>query len=1180
MAEATMQQTLEPKQIKMKRLLTIGLLAAAMTAGAQQTSKIYVDMGTRGHDVPKSMYGMFFEEINHAGDGGLYAEMIQNRGFEEQVAPSGMTYRDGRVYTADNIQNYYGLDYPGAKWRTWSLEDLKYKGWLFTASGLRYTKDVLTPDEPLNANTPNALHLVFTTKTKDSGYMDVISEGYWGIATKADATYKLRFYLKTADYIGSVTAKLCDKKGNNIGGTDFAVKADGQWHEYTATLTAAQTVTDGTFRLEFNQTGTVDVDYVSLFPTDTYKGRDNGLRRDIAETLENLHPAFLRWPGGCIVEGIELENRVKWKETLGDPMTRRGEYSLWDYRSTYGLGMYEFLQFCEDMHMDGMFVANVGMSCSLQSGQFIDPKDTASLRPYRQDIEDAIEYAIGTDTANQWVRKRVEAGHPDPFPLKYVELGNENGTNRYADRYDYFYKYLKAKYPQITFINTLTWWDDLSHFDKTDMLDVHWYMTPDEFYGRANYFDQAPRGNYKIYAGEYAVNNNVGSGNMDAALAEAVFIGGMERNSDFVTMASYAPLLENVNRPSWACNLIWYDNSRVMGRASYYVQKMYSANRPDFNVRTRLYSDGQTLSTRGRIAVGTWNTQAEFRNIRVVSNTGDTVKYASDFVKNIDEWTEDGGTWAVTDDGTYKQTANGTPCVSVLNSYDFANSTVELEAKKTGGAEGFLIYLGLGNDNTKNGWRANIGGWGNTKSQFEQVEGGSGTAKGTSYPTKLESGKWYKIRLVGSEGHSLKCYVDEVLVAEVDLPDIINGRLQAYGGYDREKGEIVMKVVNGTEQEMTADVTLNATNISSTGTVTTLSASSLSEENSLDNPTKISPVESTFDGFGGNFTYTFKPCSFTIFRVKADSTAANALDIPDYQWDTTPEYLGQADQLRAAAKASLATLIEKAKAICVQGAAGAAELQAGIATAETAQESGTIKQLNTSIETLQTVIASYTKGLMTADNEKTSKLQNPDFKTMSNEGWSGDKPELEHNVGEFFNRTFNTYQDITGLTPGKYLVYIQGFYRDGSQPDALAKHNAGTEDLNAQLYAGDSIVSLCSLYNFHISEGYNGMYPDNRYQAELAFNTSGDTYANYLIAEVGSDGRLRVGLKKSVGVATDWACFNNLRLFYIPVTATGIGGIKKSEAGSEEAYNLIGQRVVGKDGSHIVIKGGRKYVQK
>lgn len=349
----------------------------------------------------------------------------------------------------------------------------------------------------------------------------------------------------------------------------------------------------------------------------------------------------------------------------------------------------------------------------------------------------------------------------------------------------------------------------------------------------------------------------------------------------------------------------------------------------------------------------------------------------------------------------------------------------------------------------------------------------------------------------------------------------------------------------------------------------------------FDNPTKISPVESTFNGFGDKFTYTFKPCSFTIFRVKADSTAAKALDIPDYEWNTTPEYIGQADQLRATAKASLASLIAKAKAVYVSGADGSEKLNESIITAVNAQNSGTIKQLNTSIENLQTALNDYIKGLMKTTNEETSKLQNPNFKTMSTAGWLGDAPSLEHNVGEFFNRTFNTYQDVTGLKQGKYLVYIQGFYRDGDQPTASAKHANGTEELNAKLYAGDSITRLRSLYDFKFTEGYNGTYVDNREQTERAFKTGVNTYANYLIAEVGKDGKLRIGLKKDVAVGVDWTCFNNLRLFYIPVSSTGIIGIKKNdEKIVEPVYNLLGQRVSENSDSPIIIRNGKKYVNK
>lgn len=1165
------------KKAYLKSLLALGLTSAALAVSAQQTAKIYVDMGTRGHDVSKSMYGMFFEEINHAGDGGLYAEMLQNRGFEEQVLPSGMTYSNGRA-VAPHSPNYWGLDYVDS-WVAWDINTLKTKGWRFTSAGMKSTSDVVTLDEPLNANTPNALHIEISQKTSDKGRFNVINDGYWGVAVKADSTYKLRFYLRTSDYMGTVKAMLCDKHDKSIGEQDFTIIADGQWHEYTGVIKSSETVTDGNFRLQLSETGTVDIDYVSLFPTDTYKGRDNGLRRDIAETLEGLHPSFLRWPGGCIVEGITLENRVRWKETLGDPMTRRGEYSLWGYRSTYGLGMYEFLQMCEDMHMDGMFVANVGMSCSIRNGDFIDPSDTAALRPFRQDIEDAIEYAIGDPATNEWAARRAEAGHPAPFPLKYVELGNENGSDRYVKRFAYFYDYLKAKYPQITFINTMSW-SDASLFKKTDMYDVHWYVTPDEFYNQATLFDTAPRGDYHIYAGEYAVNNGVGSGNMDAALAEAVFIGGMERNSDFVTMASYAPLLLNVNQPNWACDLIWYDNHRVMGRASYYVQQMFSANRPDYNVKTRLFSDAQNLNTSGRIAVGTWNTQAEFRNITVTTNDGSKTLYKSDFSGNIDEWTEDGGTWAVTDEGTLSQSANGTPCVDVLNSYDFSNSTIELEAKKTGGAEGFLVYIGLGNSDTKDGWRVNIGGWSNTKTSFEQVTNGSGTAKGTSTAMRLNNNQWYKIKLVGDETHSLKCYVDDKLVAEVELGEFINGRLQAFGGYDKKAGEIVVKVVNGTEKETTAEVVLGAQNIASSGKVITLSSASLADENSLDEPEKIYPEETSFDGFGGKFSYTFKPCSFTIFRVKADSTASDTLDIPQYQWNDTPVELDEVGKLRATALANLSALIEKGKALLVDGAKGASDLSASIASAETTGATGTIKDINTAVTNLQTAIDTYTKGLMNSANEKTSKLSNPNFSTMSNDGWNGSKPALEHNVGEFFNTTFDTYQNITGLQPGKYLIYIQGFYRNGSQDEASVKHTDGSEQLLAKLYAGSSETSVRSLYDFSFSFGSYKNYCDNREQSEKAFNTSGETYANYLIAEVDSDGRLRIGLRKNTAVGTDWTCFNNLRLFYIPVEATGIKGVGKNAVAPEDTYNLQGQRVSPDSDEPILISNGVKFVNK
>ena len=1164
------------------------LLASTLLVNAQDC-KIYVDMGTRGHDVSTSMYGMFFEEINHAGDGGLYAEMLQNRGFEEQDYPSGTTYRDGRV-VAPHSPNYYGGWYADFA-IDWNIESLKWRGWSVANSGCTLAKDVTEPDVPLHENTPNALRLDISGASTAAS-VGVSNSGYWGVATTKGATYRLRFYMRSATS-AKVTAQFVTKNGKAFGDTAFDVITDGQWHEYTGTMTATETMTDGTFRLQLSAFGakaaTYFIDYVSLFPTDTYKGRENGMRRDLAEMLEGLHPNFLRWPGGCIVEGFTLENRVKWKETLGDPMTRRGEYSLWGYRSTYGLGMHEFLQLCEDMNMDGMFVANVGISCSIRNGDFIEPSNEKALQPYRQDIEDAIEYAIGDPATNEWAAKRAAAGHPEPFPLKYVELGNENGTDRYVKRFAYFYDYLKKKYPQITFINTMSW-NDASNFKKVDMYDVHWYVAPDEFYNSATLFDTAPRGNYTVYAGEYATNNGVGGGNMEAALSEAVFIGNMERNSDFVTMASYAPLLQNEHAPNWACNLIHFDNYRVMGRASYYVQQLYSQHRPAYNVKTRLYSNDQTLQTRGRIGLGTWNTKAEFRNVRVTSLDGSRVLYESDFENQPDEWTEGGGTWTM-NGGAYRQAGNGAPCLSVMNGASFTNSVLELEARKISGSEGFLICFATDTTNLNNHLRVNIGGSGNTRISFEKTTDGNSSTVGSTAGMNVKANKWYKIKLVMEETVGVTVYIDDVKKLTLPLSEMENGRLQAFGGYDTLTGEIVMKVVNALERSTTATIRLNANGIAQTGSVTTLSASKLTDENSLESPKRISPKTDAFNGFSSEFQYTFKPCSFTILRVKADATAPEALEIPAYEWDDTPIRSNEAEVRRATLTKALQTLIDQSKAVAVEGSTGVEKLTTAIADAESllSNSAAANKALQAQLNSLQTAMDKYIAGLMNTTNEYTSKLKNPNFTSMQTTGWQGNSPGLEHNVGEFFNMNFDMYQTLTGLKPGKYLIYVQAFYRNGTHDVAYPKHQNGTEQLLARLYAGNVYTPIRSVYDETFDAGSWNHYLDNREQAEKAFNTGTKTLANYLIATVTSTGRLRLGLKKSSTVQYDWTCFNNFRLFFIPQTDTGIGqievgspstGSKAWKMDESEVFDLAGRKVTGSNRRGVYVKDHRLIIHK
>lgn len=273
------------------------------------------------------------------------------------------------------------------------------------------------------------------------------------------------------------------------------------------------------------------------------------------------------------------------EKTLGDPAARPGEYSTWGYRCSYGFGYYEMLQFCEDIGAKAMFVCNVGLGCQFRMGDAC-PDDKISY--YLDDCMDAIEYALG-DVTTEWGKRRAADGHAEPFPLQYVEIGNENWGPEYDRRFDLFYKAIKEKYPQLTLIyNEMPQRDGAPAIAKTDMIDPHWYVDPYFFFRNTTLFDTYERGKYTVYIGEYACNRGVGGGNMLGALSEAAFIGGMERNGDLVTMASYAPLFENRHDRNWATNLIWIDSDQVMGRSSYYVQKMAAENRPDYNVKSNI----------------------------------------------------------------------------------------------------------------------------------------------------------------------------------------------------------------------------------------------------------------------------------------------------------------------------------------------------------------------------------------------------------------------------------------------------------------------------------------------------------------------------------------------------------------------------------------------------------------
>ncbi len=568
-----------------KRIATIvcvlHLSISAVTMAAKDVTRPVITVDATGPMRPVSpeMYGIFFEEINHAGDGGLYAELVQNRDMEASAIPEGWRAEGDQVFTPK-----------GWRTRKWFQDDLP--GWSFLAEGGAEGSMAIDANHPLNDRNPHSLRL---TVTKMGSRCGLVNSGYWGINVQAGEWYDAAFYAKTEGSKGvGLVFSLENEAGDKvcaratipeIGRGEFgppqpgAANAPAQWRKYTLGLHA--NASDPKCRLVITpiEPVTMWLDVVSLFPRKTFKDRPNGMRRDVAQLLADMKPGFLRFPGGCIVEGVTLHNRIRWKDSIGDISQRKGDFDLWGYYNTYGLGYHEYLQLAEDLGAEAMYVVNVGMSCQ---GRCPEIASGADLQFYVQDTLDALEYALGPATS-EWGAKRAANGRPEPFKLKYVEIGNENHGPNYERHYKVFYDAIKAKYPQ-----AITIADTRMPQMPVEIVDDHYYVDPARFFSMANHYDNADRNGPSIYVGEYAVNRGVGTGNLLGALAETVFMLNMERNGDIVLMCSYAPLFENVNQRDWPVNLILMDGSRCVGRSSYQAQKVFASNRPDVVLQTQV----------------------------------------------------------------------------------------------------------------------------------------------------------------------------------------------------------------------------------------------------------------------------------------------------------------------------------------------------------------------------------------------------------------------------------------------------------------------------------------------------------------------------------------------------------------------------------------------------------------
>ena len=539
-----------------------------------QEATITID-NTKTKKISDMLVGVFFEDINYAADGGLYAELLQNRDFE------------------------YALSDKEGKDKSWNSN----KSWHLNGNGLTFSIDSVSPIHP------NNLHYALLKVDKTGG--GLVNEGFDGIAVKSGEKYDLSLFARNTDQKSKkLLVRLVGKNGENYGETTISANTS-KWTKYAVVLVARQTASDAQLEIVPQTTGSIALDMISLFPQNTFKGHKNGLRADLAQTIADIHPRFVRFPGGCVAHGDGLGNIYRWKNTVGPLESRKPQKNLWGYHQSAGLGYFEYFQFCDDIGAEPLPVIAAGVPCQnsatggagQQGGVPMCDMDT-----YVQDVLDLIEWANG-DVKTKWGKLRAEAGHPKPFNLKYVGIGNEDLiTDIFEERFTMIYNAVKAKHPEITVIGTVgpnfegsdytEGWKIATKL-KVPMVDEHYYQTPGWFIHNQDFYDKYDRSKAKVYLGEYASKGST----LYNALVEAVCLTSLERNGDVVEMASYAPLLAREGHTQWNPDLIYFNNAEVKPTVNYFTQQPYGQNSGNLYLKSDIKISDRNESVRKRVTV-------------------------------------------------------------------------------------------------------------------------------------------------------------------------------------------------------------------------------------------------------------------------------------------------------------------------------------------------------------------------------------------------------------------------------------------------------------------------------------------------------------------------------------------------------------------------------------------------
>ncbi|WP_427918758.1 alpha-L-arabinofuranosidase C-terminal domain-containing protein [Streptomyces sp. cg40] len=792
-----------------------------------------VEVNTQGSGTPISpdLFGVFFEDLNYAADGGLYAELVQNRSFEYGPAD----HHDWHPLTA------------------WEL--LERDG----AAGSLTVRD----DDPLHPDNPH--YAVLTTTT--SVGVGLRNEGFDGIPVQAGESYDVSFFARlAAGTADRLLARVESRDGERIHGQAELGPIDASWQRHTAVITCTTTDPDARFTLTATGAGTVHLDLVSLFPQATFKGRPNGLRADLAQAIADLKPKFLRFPGGCLAHGQGLGNMYRWPETIGPLHERRQQPNIWHYHQSMGLGYYEYFQFCEDIGAKPLPVVPAAVCCQNSEGTGQVGLPEGEMPAYVDEVLALVEWANGP-ADSPWGALRAAAGHPEPFGLQYLGVGNEDTlTDTFRDRFARIHDALRERHPEITVVGTLgptTFGED---WEKgwafacergLPVVDEHAYKSPRWMLENTRRFDTMDREGPHLYIGEYGSWRNDGR----SAVAEAAYMIAMERNGDVVRLASYAPLLAKRGHTQWLPDLIYFDNTHIWPTLNYHVQRMHSVNWGDTALPVTVSGapDGRPpVGRTGRYTVnlGTGSeTSAEFTNVFLGPPDGESV-----LGPGFGAWHAESGTWELAGVDRIRQTAaNDTD--AVLLSADAApgpSYAFSVRARKLDGTEGFV--LGFGGTSPGNRCQWTLGGWGNRSTLLQRVDDGVADDLSERLPVGIETGRWYDLR-IEVDGRRIRCYRDGELVHDVEdvRPDPEVFAVSSVR--DSASGDVIVKIANTMTEPVPVRLRLTGFDGDTVITRTTLTVPP--DATSRFGPAPAVPVNGRLSGT----VCDVPPHSFTVLRT-------------------------------------------------------------------------------------------------------------------------------------------------------------------------------------------------------------------------------------------------------------------------------------------------------------------------